>query len=66
MKCILLLIISLLIQNSLEAKNAGQKELISNHLYIDLILARAADPLIIWTQKLKRWWMLYNRHCGIC
>lgn len=59
-----ILIIGLAFALNICSQDAG---LIANKpLYRDPVYDRAADPVVVWNSKVKRWWMFYtNRRANV-
>ena len=57
----LFLFVGVLLSLNVNAQKAAQKP-----LYADPVYDGAADPVIIWNKKEKKWWMFYtNRRATI-
>jgi len=63
MKIFLFVVIGLL---CVESSNAQKNAPAPKPVYVDPIHDGAADPVIIWNKKTKRWWMFYtNRRANV-
>src|SRR5215204_2218286 len=60
-----LLVITILFLSRIHG-NAQEENIAPKPLYADPVYDGAADPVVIWNKKEKRWWMFYtNRRATI-